>query len=189
MTMPVVPRMDRPPTMPSRPFSVRSRDRLAAGNRDFHHDVGRWRRPHGRDLAIASRIMARGAGLIAGSPGAQRQAGPRHRADALAGRGSAARARRRDAQSRTTSAPWVTSGSSPASLTMPARAEPSPFLSGASAKLGRLAAGQPDRDGIGEMRRSAAPRSGAAPPPRRRRRWSSRAAIASFRLSESSCMP
>ena len=38
-TMPVVPRIDRPPTMPSRPLSVFARERLAARNGDFDLDI------------------------------------------------------------------------------------------------------------------------------------------------------
>ena len=53
-TMPVVPRIDRPPMMPSRPFKVRCARALAVGDGDFHHHVAgacgavlralRWRR-------------------------------------------------------------------------------------------------------------------------------------------------
>ena len=56
-----------------------------------------------------------------------------------------------------TSAPWVTSGSSPASLTMPAMAEPSPSVVVARAKRGALPARQGHsrrgRERAGEKRR------------------------------------
>ena len=48
-----------------------------------------------------------------------------------------------------TSAPWVTSGSSPASLTMPAMAEPSPSVVVARAKAGRCPRGKVI-DGVGK---------------------------------------
>ena len=67
-TMPVVPRIDRPPTIPSRPFRVFARQLLAAGNGDGDGDVGAS--PVAAAIsATASRIIWRGTGLIAGSPG------------------------------------------------------------------------------------------------------------------------
>ena len=76
--------------------------------------------------ATCSRIICRGIGLIAGSPTASGRPGLGDRADALARRGRSRRAGLAAASPRAeTSAPWVTSGSSPASLTTPAVAAPS----------------------------------------------------------------
>ena len=146
-------------------------ERLAAGDRDLDLDVApapgsrRDLGEIGADHRARHRVDRRLAGR-------QRQARAGHRADALAGAEARRRARRAEAHRRQISAPWVTSGSSPASLMMPARAL-GPMLLSASAKAGRPPAGRssPDR----ETRRSAAPKA-AAPRRRRRRRWSSRGA-------------
>ena len=68
-TIPVVPRIDSPPTMPSRPLSVFRRQRLAARNGDLDLDIAGRFAPAATS-AIASRIIRRGTGLMAGSPGA-----------------------------------------------------------------------------------------------------------------------
>jgi hypothetical protein len=86
--------------------------------------------------SIPSVIMARGTGLIAGSPGAIGRPGfvtvptpsPARKTMPVPGDARATRA--------TMVAPWVTSGSSPASLTMPASAKSAPSVSRASAKAG-----------------------------------------------------
>ena len=101
-TMPVVPRIERPPTMPSRPLSVFARERLAAGNGDLDLDIGSACRRGGDfgdrvgDHPARHRIDRRLARR-------NRQARPGHRADALAGakasrRRPARRAHRRDDQ-------------------------------------------------------------------------------------------
>ena len=78
-----------------------------------------------------------------------------------------------------TSAPWVTSGSSPASLTMPASAQVGARgARGRSAKTGRSAAGQRDLDVSGAVARSSAGSQAARAPPPRRRLWSSRVGVA-----------
>ena len=84
-------------------------------------------------------------------PRRDRQAGAGHRADALSG--AEDDARRPAAPCRTvatTSAPCVTSGSSPASLTTPARAKSVARSSSASAKAGRSPLGSAIVDRIGE---------------------------------------
>ena len=60
-------------------------ERLAAGNGDFDLGVGDLRRVRSRPPAIASIIILRGTGLIAGSPGGIGKPGKRDRADALPG--------------------------------------------------------------------------------------------------------
>ena len=118
--MPVVPRMDSPPTMPSRPFSVCSAISSPPGM-EISTSTSPGRPSAAAASAMAVRIIARGTGLMAGSPGGIGRPGPRHRADARAGAEHDAGARRgRAAPSLTISAPCVTSGSSPASLTTPA---------------------------------------------------------------------
>ena len=86
---------------------------------DRDRDVAAAGRPRPRPRR--RRIIRRGTGLIAGSPGGELQPWPGHRADALAGveRDAGCRAALRRTVARTRQ-PWVTSGSSPASLTTPA---------------------------------------------------------------------
>ena len=86
-------------------------------------DARRCKRLPRRASPTASRIICRGTGLIAGSPTGSGSPGrsPCRRPDR---RGSHPGAGRAPAHGRETSAPWVTSGSSPASLTMPAVAAP-----------------------------------------------------------------
>ena len=145
---------------------------------------GRRSRPrHRRPPSRRGDLGDRGADHLArhridgGLAGRQRQAGPRHGADARAGpEGDAAARARRAARVARTSAPWVTSGSSPASLTTPALAQPASRRVSASAKAARCAARQRDLDRVGKLAGRAAPRR---PPWRRRwrrRRWSSRGA-------------
>ena len=151
--MPVVPRIERPPTMPSRPLSVRRAIASPPGIEIVDLGVGarRRRRGHlldgGTDHGARRRIDRRLADC-------QRQAGPRHRADARRRRERHAGARA--APRRTcalTSAPWVTSGSSPASLTMPAVAVPSQVSCSASAKAGCWPFGSVIVDRIGKLAR------------------------------------
>ncbi len=125
---PVVPRMDKPPTMPSRGFQVFSASASPPG---IEISISTSRPP---SSAMTRSIICRGTGLIAGSPGAignpalvtmptpgpARKVTPRPPSRTVA----------------TIIAPWVTSGSSPASLTIPALAQPSPVSSSASGKAG-----------------------------------------------------
>ena len=126
-TIPVVPRIDNPPTIPNRPFSVRCASTAPSSTPT---STTRSTGPPATS-ANASRIICRGTGLIAGSPG---------------GNGSPARvttptpgparnvtpAPPRQTRTRT-SAPCVTSGSSPASLTT--AATPTPPATRPSARL------------------------------------------------------
>ena len=106
-----------------------------------------------------------------------RQARLGHRADAAAGAEAARRcppaAWRSSAR---ISAPWVTSGSSPASLMMPALATPSPSASRARAKLGVSPLGRVIVDRIGKLAGQQRRVGGGRGAPWRRRRWSSRGA-------------
>ena len=130
-TMPVVPSTDSPPTMPSRPFSVFRASASPPGMPIVTSASG-----DGRTEASAASIMRRGPGLIAGSPGGSGSPGrvtvptpgPAAKRTPLPAGSSRTSAR--------TSAPCVTSGSSPASLTTPALATPSPARCSARAKLG-----------------------------------------------------
>ena len=144
-TIPVVPRIDSPPTIPSRAFSVRSAIRSPSG-------IAISTTASGVAIsASAARIMARGPGLIAGSPGGSGRPGrvivptpgPARNARPLAGRRAETVAR--------ISAPWVTSGSSPASLTMAALAHPGPERGLGQREGGAPAAGQRDLHRIGEL--------------------------------------
>src|SRR6202161_2600683 len=86
-TMPVVPRIDSPPTMPRRRWSVFAASASPPGieistSASAAHDAA------SATSAMASWIMRRGIGLMAGSaggPGRHWKSGSRHRADALAG--------------------------------------------------------------------------------------------------------
>jgi hypothetical protein len=134
-TIPVVPRIDSPPTIPSRGFHV-----LRASASPSGTEISTSTSPDSpwaaASSAITSLIIRRGTGLMAGSPGAigspalvtvptpgparnvtPKPAAPRLTVDTI-------------------SAPCVTSGSSPASLTIPARAQPSPRSSSASGNAG-----------------------------------------------------
>ena len=96
-------------------------ERLAAGNRRSR-PRRRRRAPSGaRTSAIAARIICARHRVDRRLAGRDRQAGPGHGADAWTGAEGDAGARRRSRTVATISAPCVTSGSSPASLTTPAR--------------------------------------------------------------------
>ena len=98
-------------------------DLRAARHRDLDAHVERRRRACSATSSRLARIIARGAGLIAGSPGGSGRPGPGHRPDAFAGPETEAGALGAKRTVATISAPCVTSGSSPASLTTPARAK------------------------------------------------------------------
>ena len=148
-TMPVVPRIDRPPTMPSRALSVFAASASPPGMA-ISTSTSAARRPMRRDLGDGvARSCWRGTGLIAGSPGGTGSPGrvtvptpsPARKMTPLPG-----------APSRTVaqiSAPWVTSGSSPASLITPAVAALSSMRVMASAKLGRSPRGSVTSTGSG----------------------------------------
>ena len=140
-TMPVVPSTESPPSMPRRGFQV-----LAASSAPPGMEISTETSPGAPNspasTATVSSIMRRGAGLMAGSPTASGRparvtvptpspAAKRTPLPAGPGRTVA-----------TTSAPWVTSGSSPASFTIPALAWPSPRLCVARAKPGRWLLGR-----------------------------------------------
>ena len=127
-------------------------ERLAARNGDLDLDIAavalrlRQRSPTtARIICARHRVDRRLADR-------HRQAWPRDRADA-GSRLERARRRpgRRAARVATISAPWVTSGSSPASLTTPASAQPSPLLRERQREGRRLAARQRDRDRVGKL--------------------------------------
>ena len=82
--MPVVPRIDKPPTMPRRPLSVFAASASPPGI-EISTSASAARPAAAATSAMASLIMRRGTGLMAGSPGGNRQAGARDRADAFAG--------------------------------------------------------------------------------------------------------
>ena len=75
-------------------------DPLAAGHRDFDNRRRRRRRVLAATSSRLARIIARGAGLIAGSPGCNGRPGRVYRANPFAGLESKARASRREAHSR-----------------------------------------------------------------------------------------
>ncbi len=130
--------------------------RLAAGNGDLDLDVAGIA-VGGGDLGdgLAQHLARhRVDGRLARRNGKAR---PRHRAHALAGTeadAASARAARRTVAR--ISAPWVTSGSSPASLTTPAVAVPSPSDVVASAKAGRCPRGRVTSTGSGNSPVSSA---------------------------------
>ncbi len=148
MTMPVVPRIERPPTMPKRPFSVFWASFSPPGT-EISTTISPGCLKVSAASRIASRIMARGTGLIAGSPGGM---GKPARVT-MPTPGPARNVTPLPASPRETvammSAPCVTSGSSPASLMMPARAHPSPSSWVARAKLGRVPFGSVASTGSG----------------------------------------
>ena len=129
-TTPVVPRIDSPPSMPSRGFQVRAAMAAPPGIETVTRIAG-IRPCRSAASAITPRIISRGTGLIAGSPGGIGRPGrvtvPTPSPAAKPRPGSARAITRQ---------PWVTSGSSPASLTTPASAQPSPEARCASAKRG-----------------------------------------------------
>ena len=74
-TMPVVPSTDSPPTMPSRAFIVFSARRSPPGIAIVTVTSGGGAPFASATSSSCSRIIARGAGLIAGSPGASGRPG------------------------------------------------------------------------------------------------------------------
>ena len=68
MTTPVVPRIDSPPTMPSRAFSVFAAISSPCGMA-ISTSTSPLRPSARATCAISARIILRGTGLIAGSPG------------------------------------------------------------------------------------------------------------------------
>ena len=146
--MPVVPRIDRPPTMPSRPLSVFAASASPPGMA-ISTSASAAQPAAAATSAMASRIMRRGTGLIAGSPGGTGRPGrvtvptPSPARNVTPAPGAPARTVAR------MSAPCVTSGSSPASLITPAVAEPSSCRVNASAKLGRSPRGSVTSTGSG----------------------------------------
>ena len=150
MTIPVVPRIEIPPTMPRRPLSVFLRDLLAVGHRDLDLEVGL---PRPRPRRSPAAIIWRGTGLIAGSPGGIGRPGrvtmptPGPASNVTPAPGAPRRT------VALTSAPWVTSGSSPASLTMPAVAKPSPSLPRQARRRHAAPPGSADLDRIGKLAR------------------------------------
>src|SRR5947209_11255984 len=148
-TMPVVPRIDRPPTITRRPLRVRFASSSPSGM-EISISTSAGAPSTAAAASLACRIIERGTGLIAGSPGGigrparvtMPTPSPALKTIPLpAGR------------SRTvamTSAPCVTSGSSPASFTIPARAKSSPRSCMASAKLGLPPRGNATDTGSGK---------------------------------------
>ena len=120
------------------------------GDRDGRCRHRRRRHAAPAIACTASVISRRGTGLIAGSPTAIGRPGlvtvptprPARKLHAAAGRPAPHVAM--------ISAPWVTSGSSPASLMMPASPAVAQRLAG-QGKARRLALGQRDGHGIGEL--------------------------------------
>ena len=155
MTMPVVPRIERPPTMPSRPLSVLAASAAPPGTA-ISTSTSPLACAAAATSAMAAPIIWRGTGLMAGSPGGIARPArvtmptpsPARKITPLPGipRRTVARMR----------APWVTSGSSPASLTTPAVAESVPMRVIASAKLGRSPWGSVTSTGSGNAPVSSA---------------------------------
>ena len=169
--MPVVPRIESPPTMPRRPLRVFAASASPPGMAISTSTSPARLRARG-DLRDGVADHRRGTGLMAGSPGGIGRPGTRDVPTPAPARkvtplpGAPART------VATIKAPWVTSGSSPASLITPALAEPASRRVSASAKATvRRAARSPRPDR--EIRRSAAPHRRPWPRPWRRRRWSS----------------
>ena len=185
--MPVVPSTDSPPTMPSRAFIVFSARRSPPGIAIVTVTSGGGAPFASARSSSCSRIIARGAGLIAGSPTASGRPGRVTVPTPSPARKRMPRPGAAQASSATISAPCVTSGSSPASLTMPARARAVRLLGERQRKARRLPAGQADRDRIGktagqQRRERGARRGGRAGPgrpaaPQRRRLIACHAAI------------
>ena len=146
--MPVVPRIDRPPTMPRRPLSVFAASASPPGieistSASAAHDAA------AATSAMASWIMRRGTGLMAGSPGGTGRPGRVTVPTPSPARKLTPAPRLPARTVAQINAPWVTSGSSPASLMMPAVAELSSLRVMASAKLGRSPRGKVTATGSG----------------------------------------
>ena len=166
--MPVVPRMESPPDDAEPRIPGLLRQRLAAGNGNLDLDIAAAQfgdhglhhlARHGIDggLARRNRQALPASPCPRPGPALKRMPGPPSRTVA------------------TTMQPWVTSGSSPASLTIPARAQPSPLLFERQRKARRFALGQRDRHRIGKPAASAMPQMPPSLPPLRMRPSSSRA--------------
>ncbi len=138
-----------PRRCPRRPFSVRSAIFSPPGI-DSSTTASPLPPQSAATSAIAVRIISRGTGLIAGSPGGSGRPGrvtvptpsPARKMTPLPGAPRRTVAR--------TSAPCVTSGSSPASLTMPARANVPTEFADCQSEAGPRPARQQHRDGIGK---------------------------------------
>ncbi len=143
-TIPVVPRIESPPTIPSRPFSVRSASASPPGT-----PTSTTTSVPACTSSSAAPIIARGTGLIAGSPGGSASPGrvtmptPGPARNTTPDPGTPHPTRTR------TSAPCVTSGSSPASFTTPATAMPASNPVSASANATRPPRGSPISTGSG----------------------------------------
>src|SRR5579875_2064169 len=117
--------MEMPPTMPSRGFAVLSARRSPAGHARVISTPCPALPHSARTSRTCSAIIRRGTGLMAGSPGGTGSPGrvttptpgPRRNSTRPSGRNRTELTRR---------APWVQSGSSPASLTTAAVARSSP---------------------------------------------------------------
>ena len=93
ITMPVVPRIDRPPTMPSRPFSVLAASAAPPGMA-ISISASAARPMRGGDFGDGVADHAPRHRIDRGLAGRNRKSRPRHRADALAGAKRYAGARR-----------------------------------------------------------------------------------------------
>src|SRR5438105_1477592 len=148
--MPVVPRSDRPPTIPRRPFKVLAASASPPGmeiSTTASAGVPNWR----ATWLIARRIISRGTGLMAGSPGGRGRPGlvtvptPSPARNEMPEPGGPRRT------VAFTSAPCVTSGSSPASFTTPAVARSALCSKVAIAMVARAPVVQPRRNGPAGM--------------------------------------
>ena len=168
-TMPVVPRMEMPPKMPSRALVVLRAIRSPPGTEMT------TRTPDAARSTVsptAAAIMARGTGLMAGEPGSRPRPGlvttptPTPPSSSIPGPS-------RQVTVAVRCAPWVTSGSSPASLTTTASARSAEPGSpgGAGRPLGRGTSAQdstgnptrrPDGSGISTLRCTSPVRSAVA---------------------------
>jgi len=150
MTIPVVPRIEMPPRMPRRGFQVLGASRAPSGT------ITSMTRSPARPCvsatsAIAVRIISRGTGLIAGSPGGSGRPGlvmrptpsPARKVTPLPAAPWLTRA--------LIKAPCVTSGSSPASFTTPASAQSCPLVWQARAKAGLAPCGKVTVTGSGKL--------------------------------------
>ena len=149
MTTPVVPSTLSPPTMPRRGLVVRAASASPPGIAIVTTTSAAA--PYSPATSpIAAPIISRGFGLIAGSPTASGRPGnvtvptpsPAARRIPLPGGAGSTVAR--------TSTPCVTSGSSPASLTMPAVARAPSHSAVASAKVARWSRGRRTDTGSGK---------------------------------------
>ena len=172
-TMPVVPRIDSPPRMPSRGFHVFSANAAPPGT-EIVIRTSPDCPSRAAISATVSRIMCRGTGLIAGSPTATGRPGfvtmptPSPATKTTPPSDASTRARIR--------AQCVTSGSSPASLMIAASAHPGPASASAMANSGRsprgrvirTRSGRPSPHSIISAARTAAVAQAPVVQPRRR---------------------